>query len=522
MIFISNMSPIAIHPINTQILKIKKSKLSNYAQRFMLSQVKGISYVLENFFHDIGLQDLSVIEQKLKKIGILQIGRNIEEGIVISGSKQNYHVYSPNSSTVSFNILKQDSNEVISHFSLDNRSSEYVYSKNIENNIEDDMSEILDYIDKILYEAKNKYMPAKTPQGYIPKPSTSKIIEELNITMRCAPKNLAIKDFGIISFAEKELTRAIINKINTAEEIYKQVQEVYTRSRIRTLYKKYIAQAGKHRIGFHNAGPKGEDLNIYHIVHNSDTFLEITITNAEKNEQKFIINQKLGTVQRNMPYRFSLSGDKEKRIYAIPDYYTQNEIEQSNLFSYLKCANQELESFLDFSRERINKYTELNNIKANVNTANLEQYKGILDDIHKDFIDYKVKIRKLLQKNPKRDKFKKENNISTQYATTAVKFNNITPDGKDLRLSCPKVRKTIATQILVMKGDKIEKSFFIFKNKLLRFNITDLNDKIRSTSQMKYFYDEKYLHESNLEEYLYLLRDKLHEVNKKLDDVKKK
>ena len=127
-----------------------------------------------------------------------------------------------------------------------------------------------------------------------------------------------------------------------------------------------------------------------------------------------------------------------------------------------------------------------------------------------------------MRKPHKNKKFKDENNISTKLASTAVKFNEITPEGYDLRLSYPKVHDKTATQLLVMKGDKVEDSFYILDNKLLRFKIRDLKDKITHYNRKEYYYDNKYLQESNLPDYLILLQDKLHELNKKLDIIRKK
>jgi hypothetical protein len=131
-------------------------------------------------------------------------------------------------------------------------------------------------------------------------------------------------------------------------------------------------------------------------------------------------------------------------------------------------------------------------------------------------------MRKYLRKPHKSRKFKTENGISTKLASTAVKFDNITPDGRDLRLSYPKVHDKTATQLLVMSSDKIENSFYILDNKLLRLKIKDLNDKFNHYDQKLYYYDNKYLQDSNLESYLSLLQDKLKELNKKLDSIRRK
>ena len=127
-------------------------------------------------------------------------------------------------------------------------------------------------------------------------------------------------------------------------------------------------------------------------------------------------------------------------------------------------------------------------------------------------------MRKPHQNKP----FRAENGISQTLTSTAVKFDNITPDGYDLRLSYPKVRDKVATQLLVMHGDKVEDSFYIINDKLLKFEIKDTNDKIRHANQKFHYHDKKHLEESNLGSYLLLVRDKLHELNEKLDSIRAK
>ena len=117
---------------------------------------------------------------------------------------------------------------------------------------------------------------------------------------------------------------------------------------------------------------------------------------------------------------------------------------------------------------------------------------------------------------------KEENGISTQLATTAVRFERITPEGYDLRLSYPVIPNNVATQILVMKGDNIKKSFYILNEKLLRFNIRKLTDKFEHYDRNLYYYDNEHLQNSNLETYLVLLRDKLFDLNEKLDAIRAK
>ena len=82
------MSPISITPVNKLNLRTKYGTLSQYAQKIIKSQVKSLSYDLETFFSEIDSKLISENEQKLKEIGIKQIGNGLTEGILISGDRK--------------------------------------------------------------------------------------------------------------------------------------------------------------------------------------------------------------------------------------------------------------------------------------------------------------------------------------------------------------------------------------------------------------------------------------------------
>ena len=515
------MSPIIISPITKLNLRTKIDTLSNYAQRFMKSQVRSVSFTLERLFLEADYNLISNKEQKLKEIGIKQIGKDIKEGIIIAGKDYDYHIYSANGNSLSVNMLKSDSNEVLRYFCLNNNSNEYTHAGSYtDSDTEEVMNKVLDYIEKKLFEAKKECVPStETPQTLI---QISSLPKTNNKNICRSPNNSNIDNSGIIGSEAKELIESITEKFGLLQGLYKRISDCRTKYEVKSSYKNYIPQPVANKLGFKNAGPNGESISLFLTSYKNNSHTAIGITDKNGKSKNFVISMNSGTVQKNLPSKYVESEASEYRICVAPDYYTQKEVDDYNLNLYLSCLNREIESFIEHTKNWFNKREEIRLIKANYDTANLEPYKDLIAKIYSDFNDYRVKIRKYLRKMPKRNKFKTENSISTNLASTSVKFDNITSDGKDLRLSFPKVRNKIATQILIMQGDKIEKSFYILDNKLMRFEIKNLNDKFSHYSQNKYYYDNKYLQESNLAEYLQLLRDKLSELNEKLDKIRVK
>ncbi len=512
-----------IKPVNTLILQRKCGILSNYAQRYMKSQIKSTSFALERFFTETDTKVLAQDEQKLKNMGFKQIGKDIKEGVPISDNKYNYRVFSADEGYLGFDISKPDSDEIIRHFSVNDKNDKYYLSGNFSGlSTEDEMGRVLDFVSGKLYDAKREFAPAKTPQPYIPDKTTSDKITGLNKILHSTRKNPDIKNSGFIGQKEEELIKSINEKLKYTQELYKGIKDCRTKWEVKKSYQNYDPQPVANKFGFKNIGPNGESVSLFQTSYRNNPQTAITVTDLSGNEVKFVISNDKKTVQKNYPSKYVKSENSGYRIYIKPDYYTQKEIDESNLPVYLTSLDEEMGKFIEHTQGWFDKKEEIKLIKSNHDTATLDQYSELLDDIHSNFEKYRKKMRKYLRKPHKSRKFKTENGISTKLSSTAVKFDNITPDGHDLRLSYPKVHDKTATQLLVMSGDKIENSFYILDNKLLRLKIKDLNDKFNHYDQKLYYYDNKYLQDSNLENYLSLLQDKLKELNKKLDSIRRK
>ena len=519
MIFIQSMSPIL--PINELNLQIKYGVLSNYSQSFLKTYVKSLSFILDRFIRDFDSKIKLQTEQKLKEIGIKQVGGNTKEGVLITDNEFDYQLFSLSDGYLGFNILKPDSNQLLRHFRLNNRGK-YAISGDFSNlNIEDEITKVIDFVDRKLFDAKKAIKSAPNPQPYIPKQTEKDKIAELKGMSRRQEKAIVAKA-GIVGLKEKELIETINEKFKLIQELYKNISDGRTKYKVKKSYKNYNPQPVANKLGFKDIGPSGEDISLFRTSYRNDTHTVITVSDKNGEESIYAISQDIWSVQKNLPSKFVQSPNSGYRICLTPKYYTQKEVDKSNLYSYLSCLNKEMEQFIEHTQNWLNKREERRLIRSNYDVANLDKYNKILDDIHSSFKQYQAKMRKYLRKPNKSRKFKSENNISTKITTTAVKFDNITHDGYDLRLSYPKVRNSVATQLLVMSGDEIKNSFYIINNKLLRFDIKDLNDKITHNNRKFYYYDNKYLQNSNLQDYLLLLKEKLQELNEKLDVIREK
>ena len=511
------MNPISITPIRVNLPK-KIGILTNHAQTVLKPQIKGVSVALEKFFAEVKPEVISQKEQKLRNIGIKQIGNSTKDGIIFSGDECDYHIFTEEN-TLNLNTLKPDSNEAYKHFSINSNSDAYYHAGDYSgNNIEDEISEVLDLINYKLLKAKTECMSAP-PRPFIPDSMTSEKLAKLNRILRKCERGINIKNIAFIDPTKKELITSVIQKFKTVQELLLTIKDRKTQYLLRSSYNNYMPASGTSRIGFKNIGPNSENISLYLTSFKKDKYVALKVINSKGKEYNFVISENLGTVQRNFPYKYEKFNNT--KLKTIPNFYTQIEIDNSDMYSYLSCLDKELPDFTKHVQNWFNKKEELKIIRSNHDAADLEQYKELMDDIYTNYIQYRKKIRTFLHKSDKSKKFKLENGISTKITSKSTKFKNITPEGYDLRLSYPKVHDKLATQLLVMDGDKIEKSFYILDNRLLRFNIKDLNTKLNHDRKL-YYYDNKYLQESNLHDYLLILKDKLQELNAKLDEIRAK
>ena len=339
------MSPMNITPVNA--LKLQTGTLSNYAQRFMKSQAKSTSFALERFFLDTEPELISQNEQKLKAIGVKQIGKDVKEGILVTDNEYDYRMFVADDGNMGFDIFKPDSSLIIRQFSLNNKSDKYTHAGDFTGlSIEDEMSRVLDFASSKIYKIKRECV-AQVPKPFIQGQQTADKIAELNKVLQTTRKNPDIKESGFIGSDEEEMIDSINEKFRLTQELYKKISDCRTKWEVKKSYPNYLPQPVTNKLGFKDIGPNGESVTFFRTSHKNNVHNAIIVTDKDGGERVFVISQNEGSVQKNLPSKFVNSGNSEYRVHIAPDYYTQKEVDESNLPVYLACFNEEMGKFIE-------------------------------------------------------------------------------------------------------------------------------------------------------------------------------
>lgn len=510
--------PVSTLKVNNHPVKYKT--FSNYAQRYIKSQMQSVSFKFERFFEDFKGADYT---QNVKSENIIsdKFIKTKEEGLDILGEDFNYHIFSTQNDSLQIELIDKQNNQIKHGVLLNKNSNDYTYAGDIsDSKTEDFISEILDDIDSKFIDLKQKLSP-KTPKPYIPSQTTSEKIAELNRTLHTVPRSGGIKNFGLIDSDDMQMLENIIEQYRHIKALYKKIPNDASRYHVRSYYKNYVnPKTGKSSMPFKDIGPMGEPVSVSYITHRNRPYVILNTTDINNKELTYIISVSKGTVQRNLPYRAKKYGNVTKRKDSIPDYLTQEEINKSNLYAYLSCVNRELKLFAEHTQKWLDTQEYNKKYYSNTNVASTAHLNPIIEDISKNFFEYKKKVLKNIPKLAERKQFKLDNGISPELSTSAVTFKNITSNRNDLRLSFPILPDKIATQVLLMNGEKVLKSFYILDDKLLKIDIKKKSDRFLHYNRKMYFHDEEYFNNSNLPAYLELIQNKLHQLNEKLDIIR--
>lgn len=509
--------PVSILKVNNH--QLQKSIFSNYAQRFMNSQIRSVFFNFERIYDNLDYRKVIQNHDLAKELHIKKFGQTKDLGITLYGDDYNYSISVPENGLLKLSLYKGKASKLVQSVIFYKNSNEYFHSGSFtKEKIEEIFGEILDDADVRLAMIKRKY------DAIIPTPSffedlTSEKINHMNKIVRTVPTDLGIKNFGFIDEKSRKILQNIVVKFMDIKALFKKVPNDTTRCHVRHYYKNYDSKSSvKNIIPFKNIGPHGENLSVFYTTHKGKSYVAIGVTDKNGIETNFVISKE-GMVQRNLPYRASVYGNSSKRINSIPDYLTQKEIDESNLLKYLKCIDKELSLFTNHTKKWLKNREDFKKRYVNKDIATLDCFQEILENISINFKKYKKNVVKYIPKFEDRKQFKIDNNISPEITTSTVTLKDATVEGYDLVMSYPIIPNKIATQILVMDGDKVQKSFYILDNKLLKFDIKKKSDRYIHYDRKMYFYDKKYLKKSNLGKYLEILNSRFKEINEKLDFI---
>ncbi len=510
--------------INTNIaknlfLQDLSKELGGHTKTIVSDTISSISYAINYIYKELNPEIIASNHKLLRNSGIYQVGKTLQDGIQFAGDDYNYLVRILPKNGISLKFVNKSNQETMSGFTL--TDGKLLYSQAVTKNsyeAEDIFTTLLEDVENKVLRLKSDAMPA-VPRPYIPTKSVSEKIAELNSTLKYITPSVAIKDFAYIRNEDLDIAEVIIDKFQNICKLYREIPNDASRFNVRKYYTKYInSTSGDRSMTFDGIGPVGERMSVKYSQHRKRNYLLISVENLmDKNKSiNFVINEN-GSVQRNLPYRYTVTGTVKKRVNAIPDYYTQAELDNSNFSKYLVYMAQELEKFETHTQGWLDKQADLKEKFSKTNEGSLSYIMPLINKIFDKMQKYKSDVQTKLPRAVNINDFRRVNHISNELSTTAVKFVGITKDGNDLRISFPKVFGKPATQILVMNDNKVKDSFYIIDEKLLKFTIKSVTDKFTHANRQMYFHSDEYIKNSNLEAYLNLLDEAFTNVNKNID-----
>jgi len=509
--------------INIKDLAENNTAFSKYAQSFLKSQINSVIFNFKELYDKFNIIKFADKKEVLEKFKINHIGQTKEEGLILSFNNFNYHISLTQNNKIQFKITDNKNKKTFQVFEIvDNKTFNHAGIVE-QSDLEDFISEVIDNIESVLISIKrNMFEPARQ-STFISSPTTTQKLNDLNNIIQNIKKNNSLGYAVKVNAQEKEMVNSVLNSFLNIRDLYGKIRSDVTKFTLRKNYPAYITEKSfTDRIAFKDAGPLGETMTIFNIVHKHRNYLGLSVETINGDIENYFISQAKGTIQKNLPYLKFKVGDNTKRKNSIPEYYSNEDLNHSKLCSYLSCANRELQNYGKYLENWINNY-EIKKVKySNTNVANLEQYQDVFNNLSKNFKKYILNMRKSFSHSDKRKEFKVNNGISVEPPYDAITFKNLTEAGEDIMLSFPKMNKKRGIRILVLSGDKVKNSFYVLDNKLLKFDIKNIKDRITHYNTNMYFYDEEYLKNSDFEKYLVLTNNKLTDVNNNLKAHKRK
>jgi ribosomal protein S13 len=502
---ISNLIPKnAIRRINIT------DKIPVHSTKMLSNEVASLRYITEQLFDVIKIPKSQIPTETLEKFGIKKFSQNITDGIEIFGKECDYRVQIPDRNTIKIALTDKQSGRTKNAFIIQNNNiTEEATLKNLSKDSDTVIEEALDEISSKLIKFKSM-MVSKFRNTYIPTAAETKKINEINKTIS-TPKirNTAkiVNSHNMLTPEETKLCNEILENYNNVKEVFQKFNNPITRSNVKSYYKNYDLTKSNATATAFTLG-KGKSLSVTVSAVKGKTYL--TIKSTSKNQDILFSISEDGTIQKNMPYQLeTLSTGIKKRKLTQPEYYTKEEIEALKLGKYLELANTELKRLAKHGENWLNKQNKFAAEHTNTKVGTTAIFSAQIENIQKQT----EKFKKLLaEKHPHGhgiEKLKEKYNI--EWSKTGIKINDALK-GKDFRLTFPILQGKQATQLLVMKGENIEKSFYILDERLVKFEIKKVSDKITHPNRQLYYHTQEYIDKSELGKYLKIVQSRLNEI----------
>lgn len=493
-------------------------KVSTFGKVQLKNDINSILYSFKVLYQDLKVSTFDIEPSVMQKYGITEIGKTAKDGIRIIGRDFNHLISSPNPDVLKLTFLNKINGEAERIITIEDKSFFYEQTKQPRfEDFEETLGETLDYLNWKLIGLKNKATPAM-PQPYIPNKSESEQLEKINRVIS-KPKSILTPVTDVfLKDEEMQLAKDIISKFSSIKKAFKNFNNDVTRHNVKTYYKNYnSSESSIKTFAFKNIGPNKENIAIASITHRGKDYLMIKAYD-DKKATAFIISPE-GTVQKNMPYEKVKTAFSHKRYDATPDFYTQAELDKSNLLEYLKCADNELKLFEEHTLNWHQKQIEFTKLHTNSNVGSTSEFTPKIKRVMNAIDKVKENLRKRFEYLSYSDEFRRNNNINIEFSRRGVKLLNATPEKYDIRVTFPSIKDKTATQILIMDGEKIKESYCILDEKLLRLDVKNPTNAFTHPDRQQYYHSQEYIDNSGLKKYLTLILQTLNKANKTITET---
>ena len=356
---------------------------------------------------------------------------------------------------------------------------------------------------------------AKTKKQVQPKPVT---VKKPKIKRTQLPKTVKVKEpNGKLNESTEQLVREITSEFNRVHELLKSVKNCKTRNLIKNGFPTIQnGIAGSKILDFSVKHPYLKKISVNMINDHYKKNLVIT-TKEFMGADKIIVITPENEVFKTIPMGILRDSNVREGKPQL-EFFTQEEIDGKDFDTPLTVLRDNLVKYREYVSAKVN---ELNGFKAYHSTSeagSTEKFAPKIKSIYRNLKFFTKNIGKYSDDSNIRRRFKKQNDIEVlNYQGKPVKIylKEITPDRKSVFIKFGKTDGKDTVQILVHKGDDIEKTYQIYDNKLLKFEAKSIGMRPHYDRNIYYFTQEE-IHNSGLEEILSLIESHIKRVNGKI------
>lgn len=212
---------------------------------------------------------------------------------------------------------------------------------------------------------------------------------------------------------------------------------------------------------------------------------------------------------------FGIVRDSKIRSGKTPlKYYSQDEIDGKDFDTTLKFVKFYLNDYRQHLQTKIGTLNKFKEYHTTNEIGSISEYSETLNNIHNNLSYFVTNFKKLIPGHFEKTRFKKINDIdyaAYQGKPVKVYLTDITPDRKSVYIKYSDIKGEKAVQILVHDKGKVEETYSIIGDKMLKFKAIHLNSRPHFDRET-YYYSQNEISQSGLEKLLKVIDRHLNKV----------